>query len=74
MNTIRSFQDIQLLVAKTHRRLRIVAVNATDEATKEALRLVEDTRLAEVIRINDTLLERAAEKAVALIRRGMPKC
>ena len=70
MNTIRSFQDIQLLVAKAHRRLRIVAVNATDEATKEALRLVEDTRLAEVIRINDTLLERAAEKAVALIRRG----
>lgn len=70
MNTIRSFQDIQLLVAKAHRRLRIVAVNATDEATKEALRLVEGTRLAEVIRINDTLLERAAEKAVALIRRG----
>ena len=70
MNTIRSFQDIQLLVAKAHRRLRIVAVNAIDEATKEALRLVEDTRLAEVIRINDTLLEMAAEKAVALIRRG----
>ena len=70
MNTIRSFQDIQLLVAKAHRRLRIVAVNAIDEATKEALRLVEDSRLAEVIRINDTLLEMAAEKAVALIRRG----
>ena len=70
MNTIRTFQDIQLLVAKAHRQLRIVAVNATDPATREALKLVEDTQFAEVIRINDTLAERAAEKAVALIRRG----
>ncbi len=70
MNTIKTFQDIQLLVAKAHRQLRIVAVNATDAATMEALRIVEDTQLAEVIRINDTLPERAAEKAVALIRRG----
>lgn len=57
-------------VAAAQRTMRIVAVNATDEATQEALKKVEEIRLAEVIRINDPLPERAAEKAVALIRCG----
>lgn len=37
MKTIKNFQDIQLLVANSQKRLRIVAVNATDEATQNAL-------------------------------------
>lgn len=57
-------------VADSGKRPRIVAVNPTDEATQEALRQVEQSRLAEVIRIADELPERAAEKAVALVRRG----
>ena len=70
MKTIRTFQEIRQLVAGTHRVWRIVAVNATDKATREALELVERSLQVEVIHINDTLPERAAEKAVALIRRG----
>lgn len=70
MKTIKNFQDIQLLVANSPKRLRIVAVNATDEATQNALKLVEQKQIAEVIHMDDTLPERAAEKAVALIRRG----
>lgn len=70
MNTVQTFSDIHQLVATANRRLRIVAVNATDEATSEALRQVEQNGLAEVINMTDTLPERSAEKAVALIRRG----
>ncbi len=70
MKTISTFHEIHQYVTETHKQLRIVAVNAIDEATKEALRLVVDTHLAEVIHIDDALPERAAEKAVALIRRG----
>ncbi len=70
MNTIRTLNDLQQLVANSNRHLRIVAVNATDAATQGALRQVEKTSLAEVIRIDDQLAERAAQKAVALIRRG----
>lgn len=70
MNTIRKLQDLHKLVTNHKRLLRIVVVNATDDATRDALRLVEDSKLAEVIRIDDHLPERAAEKAVALIRRG----
>ncbi len=70
MNTIRKLQDLHKLVTNHKRLLRIVVVNATDDATRDALRLVEDSKLAEVIRIDDHLSERAAEKAVALIRRG----
>ncbi len=70
MNTIRKLQDLHQLVTNHKRLLRIVVVNATDDATQEALSLVERSNLAEVIRINDHLPERAAEKAVALIRRG----
>ena len=70
MKTIRSFQDIQLLVTQEHGQLRIVAVNATDTETLGALKQIEDAQIAEVVRLNDTLPERAAEKAVALIRRG----
>jgi len=70
MNTIRTLKDLNQLVIDQKRHLRIVAVNAIDAATQEALRLVEDTKLAEVIRIEDKLAERAAQKAVALIRRG----
>ncbi len=70
MKTIRTFQEIRQLVDDKRRQWRIVVVNATDEATREALELVERSLQVEVIRINDTLPERAAEKAVALIRRG----
>jgi len=70
MKTIKTFQDMYRLVAEAKRTLRIVVVNPTDEATQEALKRVEETHLAEVIRIQDELAERAAEKAVALIRRG----
>ena len=58
------------LVAEAKRTLRMVVVNPADEATQEALRRVEETHLAEVIRIQNERAERAAEKAVALIRRG----
>ena len=70
MKSIHTFQDMYRLVAEAKRTLRIVAVNPYDEATTEALRQVEEAHLAEVIRIQDKLPERAAEKAVALIRRG----
>ncbi len=70
MKTIKSFLEMHRLVAEAKRRLKIVAVNPIDEATKEALTLIERDHLAEVIRIEDVLPERAAEKAVALIRRG----
>lgn len=70
MKTVKSFHEMSQLVMKAKRPLRIVAVNPTDEATKEALKQVESIRLAEVQVIEDELPERAAEKAVALIRRG----
>ena len=70
MKTIKTFQEIRQLVADANRHPCIVAVNPSDEASSAALRQIEDCRLAEVIRIEDPLSERAAEKAVALIRRG----
>lgn len=70
MKTIRSFHEMHQRVTERDRQLRIVAVNPTDEATVEALKHVEQTKLAEVLRVTDTLPERAAEKAVALVRRG----
>ncbi len=70
MYTIQKLQDLNKLVYNSKRYLRIVAVNPTDDASQDALKQVESTNMAEVIRIKDHLLERAAEKAVALIRRG----
>jgi len=70
MKLVHTFQDMLRQVSEGKQSLRLVAVNPTDEATKETLQKVEDTHLAEVIRIEDHLPERAAEKAVALIRRG----
>lgn len=70
MNPIRSLQDMHQRVALSARQLRIAAVNPTDEASRKALQQVEQSRLAEVIVVDDHLPERAAEKAVALIRRG----
>ncbi len=70
MKAIHSLHEIHELVSKNKHQLRIAAVNPTDEATQEALQLIEERHIAEVIRIEDALLERAAEKAVALIRRG----
>lgn len=58
------------LVAAAGRKLRIAAVSPADEATREALARVEQAQLAEVVTIDDTLPERAAQKAVALVRRG----
>ena len=70
MKTILTFHEMHQRVAEGNRQLRIVAVNPTDEATREALRRVEEGRMAEVLRVTDSLPERAAEKAVALVRRG----
>lgn len=70
MKAIRTFHEMHRLVAEAKKELRIVAVNPTDPATLAALRQVEQTHLAEVIRIEDALPERAAQKAVAMIRRG----
>ncbi len=70
MNNIRKLQDLYQLVANSKRHLRIVVVNPSDEASQDALKRVEDTHIAEIIRIEDHLAERAAQKAVALIRRG----
>ena len=70
MKSIHTFQEMYRLVAETNRTLCIAVVNPTDEATQKALKRVEQAHLAEVIRIQDKLPERAAEKAVALIRRG----
>ncbi len=70
MNNICKLQDLHQLVDNSKRHLRIVVVNPTDKASQEALERVEHTHIAEVIRIEDHLAERAAQKAVALIRRG----
>jgi phosphate butyryltransferase len=70
MKTIRTLNDLHQLVITSVKRHRIVAVRPEDDATCEALRQAEEQGLADVIRIYDELPERAAEKAVALIRRG----
>ena len=70
MKTIHSFEELRLLVSASGKCRRIVAVKPEDEATCEALQLAEEEGLADIIRIHDELPERAAEKAVALIRRG----
>ena len=70
MKTIHSFEELRLLVRASGKCRRIVAVKPEDEATCEALRRAEEEGLADIIRIHDELPERAAEKAVALIRRG----
>ena len=70
MKTIRTFEELRQFAKDSGERRRIVAVKPEDDATIEALRLAEEEGLATVIRIYDELPERAAEKAVALIRRG----
>ena len=70
MKTIQTFEELHQLVSTSGKHRRIVAVKPEDEATCEALRHAEEEGLADIIRIHDDLPERAAEKAVALIRRG----
>ena len=70
MKTIQTFDDLHQLVSASGKHRRIVAVRPEDEATCEALRLAQEEGLADIIPIHDKLPERAAEKAVALIRRG----
>ena len=70
MKTIQTFEDMRRLVAEAKRHLRIVAVNPHDEASRNTLQQVAETGIAKVISIEDSLDERAAQKAVALIRRG----
>ena len=70
MKTIQTFEDLHQLVSAHRKRRRIVTVKPEDEATCEALRLAQEEGLADIIPIHDKLPERAAEKAVALIRRG----
>lgn len=70
MKTIQTFKELHQLVSTSGKHRRIVAVKPEDEATCEALRQAEEEGLADIIRIHDDLPERAAEKAVTLIRRG----
>lgn len=70
MKTFRTFEELQQFVGANGKRRCIVVVKPEDNATCEALRLAEEQRLADIICIDDKLPERAAEKAVALIRRG----
>ena len=70
MEIIRSFQQMRQRLGTKTSKHRLVAVCPTDEATQKALQTVSEEGLADVISINDSLPERAAEKAVALIRRG----
>ena len=70
MKAIRTFEDLHQLIRASGIRRRIVVVKPEDKATCEALHLAEEEGLADIIRIYDELPERAAEKAVALIRRG----
>ena len=70
MKAKQTFEDLRQLVSTSAKRHRIVAVRPEDEATCEALQQAELQGLADIIRIHDELPERAAAKAVALIRRG----
>ena len=70
MKTIQTFEELHQLVRTSGKHRRIAAVKPEDDATCEALHLAEEEGLADIIRIHDELPERAAEKAVALIRRG----
>lgn len=70
MKTLQTFEELRQLVCASGMRRRIVVVKPEDNATCEALRLAEEQGLADIICIDDKLPERAAEKAVALIRRG----
>ena len=70
MKTIQTFDELRQLVSTNGIHRRIVAVNPEDDATCLALRQAEEEGLADIIRIHDELPERAAEKAVALIRHG----
>ena len=70
MKTIQTFDELHQLVSTSGKHRRIVAVNPEDQATYEALQLAQEEGLADIIPIHDKLPERAAEKAVALIRRG----
>ena len=70
MKTFRTFEELQQFVGASGKRRRIVVVKPEDDATCEALRLADEQGVADIIPIDDKLPERAAEKAVALIRRG----
>lgn len=70
MKAIRTFEELYQRASDKGTHHRIVAVNPEDEASSEALLRTEEKGLADVIRIHDKLPERAAEKAIALIRRG----
>ena len=70
MNAIKTFDELSRRVTEAGRKPTIAAVNPTDEPSAEALRKIEQSGLAQVVRIVDSLPKRAAEKAVALIRRG----
>ena len=70
MKTIRTFEDLYQRVSENRRPRRIVAVKPEDEATRQALQKAKQEGLADILLINDDLPERAAEKAVALVRRG----
>ena len=70
MKTLQTFEELRQLVCASGMRRRIVVVKPEDNATCEALRLAEEQGSADIICIDDKLPERAAEKAVALIRRG----
>lgn len=70
MNTIKNFEDLYQRVVSSGRHARIAVANAKDEATQEAIRLIKDHQLADVVCIEESTPEATASQAVALIRRG----
>lgn len=70
MNTIKNFEDLYQRVVSSGRHARIAVANAKDEATQEAIRLIKDHQMADVVCIEESTPEATASQAVALIRRG----
>lgn len=70
MNTIKNFEDLYQRVVSSGRHARIAVANAKDEATQEAIRLIKDHQLADVVCVEESTPEATASQAVALIRRG----
>ena len=70
MSYPKSFQELYERVKSITTPLQIVAVNPSDDASEEALRMIESNHLAAVVRVEDPQLERAASEAVALVRQN----
>lgn len=54
MNTIKNFEDLYQRVVSSGRHARIAVANAKDEATQEAIRLIKDHQLADVVCVEES--------------------